>query len=132
MGTYVKKTIKGIPFEALFMNCAVIFDEPHKAGDIINDRIILTNVEWYKDTIPSEEELDSEIYDKGYAVRAVRIDLIDDIETNTDMTPYGFTKVDDNRYCKSNESIYWAKMETDLNKLPKHKPTEEEMKFFMD
>lgn len=131
MGTYVKKTIRGVPLEALFMNCAIILNEPHKAGDIINDRIILTDVVWYK-RIPSEEELDNEVYDKGSAVRAVRIDLIDDIETRTDMTPYGFTRVDDNRYCRSDEAIGWARMEVELSKLPKHKPTEEEMKFFMD
>ena len=132
MGTYVKKAIHGVSYESLFVDCVIILEESHKAGDIISDRIILTDTMWYKDTIPSKEELDNAIYDKGYAVRAVRIDLVDDIETCTDMTPYGFTKVDENRYCKSNESIYWAKMETDLSKLPKHKPTEEELKFWME
>lgn len=132
MGTYVKKSIREVPYESLFMDCVLILEEPHKVGDIIDGKIILTEGVWYGDTIPSEEELDNVIYDKGYAVRAVRIDLIDDIETCTDMTPYGFTKVDDKRYCKSNEAIYWAKMETDLDKLPKHKPTDDELKFWME
>ena len=107
-------------------------DEPHKAGDIIEDRIILTDNVWHGENIPTEEELDSVVYDKGYAVRAIKINLIDDIETRTDMTPYGFTKVDENRYCKTNEAIGWARMECYVNRLPKHKPTEEEMEFWME
>ena len=103
-----------------------------KAGDIIEDRIILTDNVWHGENIPTEEELDSIVYDKGYAVRAIKIDLIDDIETRTDMTPYGFTKVDENRYCKTNEAIGWARMECYVNRLPKHKPTEEEMEFWME
>ena len=105
MGTYIKKAMPGISYESLFIDCVVFLDEPHKAGDIIEDRIILTDNVWHGENIPTEEELDNVVYDKGYAVRAVKIDLIDDIETNTDMTTYGFTKVDENRYCKTNETI---------------------------
>ena len=132
MGTYINKTIRGVSYESLFIDCVCILEEPHKAGDIINGRIIITENVWLGESIPSKEELDNMVYDKGYAVRAVKIDFIDDIETDTDMTPYGFTKVGDNRYCKSNEAIYWASMEVGLSKLPKHKPTEEEMNFWME
>ena len=132
MGTYIKKTMPGISCESIFMDCVIILDEPHKAGDIIEDRIILTDNVWHGENIPAEEELDNVVYDKGYAVRAIKIDLIDDIETNTDMTPYGFTKVDENRYCKTNEAIGWARMECSLSRLPKHKLTEKEMEFWME
>ena len=132
MGTYIKKAMPGISYESLFIDCVVFLDEPHKSGDIIEDRIILTDNVWHGENIPTEEELDSVVYDKGYAVRAIKIDLIDDIETRTDMTPYGFTKVDENRYCKTNEAIGWARMECYVNRLPKHKPTEEEMEFWME
>ena len=57
MGTYVKKAIHGVSYESLFEDCVIILEESHKAGDIINDRIILTDTMWYKDTIPSKERL---------------------------------------------------------------------------
>lgn len=132
MGAYIKKTMPGISYESIFMDCVIFLDEQHKAGDIIGDRIILTDNIWHGDNIPTEEELDNVIYDKGYAVRAIKIELIDDIETNTDMIPYGFTKVDENRYCKTNEAIAWARTECSLSRLSKHKPTEKEMEFWME
>lgn len=132
MGTYIKKTMPGIDYNSLFIDCVVILDKPHKAGDIIGDRIILTDNIWHGENIPTKKELDDVVHGKGYAVRAVKIDLIDDIETNTDMTTYGFTKVDENRYCKTNEAIGWARMECSSSRLPKHKPTEKEMEFWME
>ena len=82
MGTYIKKAMPGISYESLFIDCVVFLDEPHKAGDIIEDRIILTDNVWHGENIPTEEELDSVVYDKGYAVRAIKINFIDDIETS--------------------------------------------------
>ena len=57
MGTYIKKTMPGISYESIFMDCVIFLDEQHKAGDIIGDRIILTDNIWYGDNIPTEEEL---------------------------------------------------------------------------
>ena len=110
MGTYVKKAIG--PYDMLYdSGCVIKLDKPHKSGDIINGRIILTEYVYSGDKRPSEEEFDNIVYPVGYYVRAVRIDKIDDITTPTDMTPYGFTKVDNNRYCKSKEAIEWALIE---------------------
>lgn len=132
MGTYVNKTIRGVSYESLFDDCCVILEEPHKAGDILRDRIILSESIWFGETVPSEEELENNIYDKGYAVRAVKINLIDDIKTHTDMTPYGFTKVDEDRYCKSEEAIGWARMEVYARKQPMHKPEKRDMVFWIE
>jgi hypothetical protein len=132
MGVYINKARQGVTYEGLFEDCLLILEEPHKAGDIINDRIILSESMWFKEPVPTEEEIDAMVYDKGYAVRAVNVELIDDIITCTDLTPYGFTKVDDNRYCFSNEAIYWAQGEVYVNKLPKHRPLDKELEFWMD
>lgn len=132
MGTYVNKAMPGFDIERLFTDCVIILDEPHKAGDVIDDRIILTENIGLSKEIPTEEELDNIVYEKGYAVKAVKIDFIDDITTKTDMTLYGFIKVDENRYCKTNEAIGWARMECNISKLPKHEPTDKDMKFWLE
>lgn len=128
MGTYINKSIRRIPFDSLFLDSIVVLEEPHRVGDIIDGRIIISG-----NTFALKSNLeDTEIYDKGDVVRAIRINLIDDIETSTDMTSYGFLKVGENRYCKSNTSIYWANMKNELDKLKIHKPTDEELKFLID
>lgn len=128
MGTYINKSISGIPYDSLFLDSVIVLKEPHRVGDIIDGKIIISG-----NTFSLEANLeDNIIYDKGDVVRAIRIDFIDDIETSKDMTPYGFLKVGENRYCKSNNSIYWAMMEENLKKLPKHEPTDKELKFFID
>ena len=107
MGTYVNKAIG--PYDGLFDNeCVIKLTEPHKAGDIINDRIILTDYVYSGKKRPTEEEFNQVVYPAGYYVKTASIDKIDDIVTPTDMRPYGFTQVDDNRYCKSNVAIGWA------------------------
>lgn len=130
MGTYVKKAL--FHLDNVFDNhCVIQLTEPHKAGDVIDGRIILTECIFYNDNIPSEKELDDIVYPVGHYVRAVRISAIDDIVTPTDMKPYGFTQVDDNRYCRTAEAIGWALMEVNCHKVQKYKMTQEDWDWWL-
>lgn len=115
MPTLIKKFINGVSYEEIFDNCLIKLSEPHRAGDIIGDKILIPENVWFGDTIPTQEQIDRIIYDPGFIIKAISIDFIDDIVTNTDMTPYGFAKVSPNRYCKSDEAVFWAKQELSCN-----------------
>ena len=111
MSTQINKFIDNISHEEIFKNCLITLTEPHKAGDIIDGKVLIPDNVWYGDVIPTREQIDQIIYDSGFVIKAINIDFIDDITTNTDMTLYGFTKVGKNRYCKSDEAIFWANLE---------------------
>ena len=111
MSTQINKFIDNISHEEIFKNCLLTLTEPHKAGDIIDGKILIPDNVWFGNIIPTQEQIDRIIYNSGVVIKAINIDFIDDITTNTDMTLYGFTKVGKNRYCKSDEAIFWAKLE---------------------
>ena len=111
MSFKINKFIDSASYEEIFNNCLIKLSEPHRADDIIDGKILLPENVWCGDVIPTQEQIDQIIYDSGFVIKAINIDLIDDIATNTDMTLYGFTKVGKNRYCKSDEAIFWAKLE---------------------
>ena len=111
VSTQINKFIDGVSYEEIFNNCLITLTELHRAGDIIDGKILLPENVWCGDTIPTQEQIDNIIYDSGFVIKAINIDFIDDITTNTDMTSYGFIKVDKNRYCKSDVVIFWAKLE---------------------
>lgn len=111
MPTLINKFIDNISLEEIFNNCLITLTEPHKAGDIIDGKVLIPDIVLYGDVIPTWEQIDQIIYDSGFVIKAINIDFIDDITINTDMTSYGFTKVSPNRYCKSEEAIFWAKLE---------------------
>lgn len=116
MPTLINKFIDGVSYEEIFSNCLIKLTEPHRAGDIIDGKILLTENVWCGDIVPTQKQIDQIIYGSGFVIRAIDINFIDDIITNTDMTPYGFTKVTNDRYCKSSKAIFWAKMECNVNK----------------
>lgn len=116
MPTLINKFIDGVSYKEIFSNCLIKLTEPHRAGDIIDGKILLTENVWCGDTVPTQKQIDQIIYGSGFVIRAIDINFIDDIITNTDMTPYGFTKVANDRYCKSSKAIFWAKMECNVNK----------------
>lgn len=107
--TFVNKFMGDVS-ERIIENSVICLTSPHKAGDIINNRIILTRELWYGENIPTDE-LDSIVYPTGEVVMAIPIDVIDDIQTDTDMTKYGFVRISDNRFCKTKQAIFWAKLE---------------------
>lgn len=111
MSFKINKFIDSASYEEIFNNCLIKLSEPHRAGDIIDGKVLIPDNVWYGDVIPTQEQIDQIIYDSGFVIKAINIDFIDDITINTDMTLYGFTKVGKNRYCKSDEAIFWAKLE---------------------
>ena len=111
MSFKINKFIDSASSEEIFNNCLIKLSKPHRADDIIDGKILLPENVWCGDVIPTQEQIDQIIYDSGFVIKAINIDFIDDITTNTDMTLYGFTKVGKNRYCKSDEAIFWAKLE---------------------
>lgn len=111
MSVQINKFIDSASYEEIFSNCLIKLTEPHRAGDIIDGKVLIPDNVWYGDVIPTQEQIDQIIYDSGFVIKAINIDFIDDITINTDMTLYGFTKVGKNRYCKSDEAIFWAKLE---------------------
>lgn len=108
--TFINKFMEDVD-ERIIGDSVICLTSPHKAGDIINNRIILTRELWYGENIPTDEELDSIIFPTGEVVIAIPIDAIDDIQTDTDMTKYGFVRISDNRFCKTKQAIFWAKLE---------------------
>lgn len=111
VSTQINKFIDRVSYEEIFNNCLITLTEPHKAGDIIDGKILIPDIILEGDVVPTQEQIDNIIYDSGFVIKAINIDFIDDITTNTDMTSYGFIKVGKNRYCKSDVAIFWAKLE---------------------
>ena len=75
--TRIIKSI-GIPYDEIFRNC-ILSGREYYDGEVVDGRIVIS------DNLP---------YPCPY-VRAVRLDLIDVIDTSTDLTDYGFIKYSD-------------------------------------
>lgn len=67
------------PYDEIFRDC-ILSGREYYDGEIVNRRIVIT------DNLP---------YPCSF-VRAVRLDLIDVIETPTDLSDYGFIKINSN------------------------------------
>jgi hypothetical protein len=84
MTNYTKVIKSRVSYEQLFINC-IISGRDYYDGEIVNGRIIISDG-------PSNPR---------YYARAIRLDLIDVIETPTDLSEYGF--------CKVNNSNRWIR-----------------------
>ena len=69
---------RGIPYDEIFRNCILSGGEYYD-GQVINGRIVVS------DNLPYPCP----------CVRAVKLDLVDVIDTPTDLTDYGFIKYSD-------------------------------------
>lgn len=75
---------RGVPYDEIFRNC-ILSGREYYDGEVVDGRIVIS------DNLP---------YLCPY-VRAVRLDLIDVIDTPTDLSDYGFIKCHNNRWLRS-------------------------------
>ena len=73
-----------VPYDEIFRNC-ILSGREYYDGEVVDSRIVIS------DNLP---------YSCPY-VRAVRLDLIDVIDTPTDLSDYGFIKCHNNRWLRS-------------------------------
>lgn len=111
---YINRFMANVNIADVLEDGLMILTSAHSPGDILNNKIIRTECVWHGNNIPTQEEFESIIYQHGQYVVAIDIDAIDDICTSTDMTKYGFIRITSNRFCKTQQSIMFAKLESGI------------------